>query len=127
MGHGGKRIGAGRKPGAKDRAAAAEVQSLSALARKHTPLALRTLAKVADKGLSEAAQVSAATALLDRGYGRPMQSLEHSGAGGGPIKHDMSLYSDEHLAQLAGILGAAASNARGSAGGNPPEGGETKR
>ena len=126
MAHGGKRPGAGRRPRAKDRAAAAEVASLSALARQHTPLALKTLAKVAAKGMSEAAQVSAATAILDRGYGRPMQSMEHSGPGGGAIKHDLSVYSDEHLAQLSAILGTA-TNARRGAGGDTPEGGEAKR
>jgi hypothetical protein len=59
MARGGKRIGAGRKPGAKDKAAATEVASLSVLARQHTPDALATLAKVAKDGLSEAARVSA--------------------------------------------------------------------
>ena len=108
MPKGGKRAGAGRKPGSKDRAAAGEVASLSALARKHTPAALNALVKVAKSGLSEAAQVSAASAILDRGYGRPMQSMEHTGAGGGAIKHDLSGLPDEQLEQLRTILGTAA-------------------
>jgi len=41
--------------------------------------------RICTKGLSEAAVVSAAVALLDRGYGRPVQALEHTGEGGGPI------------------------------------------
>lgn len=127
MARGGKRPGAGRKPGAKDRAAAGEVASLSALARKHTPEALRTLVNVATKGMSEAAQVTAATAILDRGYGRPMQSMEHSGPNGGPIKHDLSGLSDEQLAQLKDILGTATPLARGGAGGNQAAGGEAER
>lgn len=56
-------------------------------------------------------------------FGLIKERHEHTGAGGGPIKHDMSVYSDEHLSQLATILGTA-SNARRSPGGNPPEGGK---
>jgi hypothetical protein len=33
-----------------------------------------------------AARVSAASALLDRGWGKPVQSMEHSGHDGGPIE-----------------------------------------
>lgn len=32
-------------------------------------------------------RIKAARELLDRGYGRPVQALEHAGAGGGPIEH----------------------------------------
>jgi hypothetical protein len=39
-------------------------------------MALRVLAEIARKGGKEAARVSATTALLDRGYGRPIQSME---------------------------------------------------
>lgn len=46
---------------------------------------------------------------------------EHTGANGGPIKHDMSVYTDEHLTQLATILGTATNPRRGT-GGNPPTG-----
>lgn len=123
MAHGGKRPRAGRKPGAKDRAAKGEVANLSVQARKHTPAMLKALVKVATAGMSEAAQVSAATAILDRGYGRPMQSLEHTGAGGGPIKHDLSGLSDEQLKQLANILGSIAPAGSG-AGGDQAAGGE---
>lgn len=51
---------------------------------------------------------------------------EHTGKDGGPIRHDMSVYSDEHLAQLATILGTA-THARRGAGGDTPTGGEEKR
>lgn len=57
-------------------------------------------------------------------FGLIRERHEHTGAGGGPIKHDMSVYTDEHLAQLAGILGAA-SNARRGSGGDTPAGGKT--
>jgi|SRR5665213_1823955 len=45
------------------------------LAREHTALALETLATIAKSGKSEAAQVSAAIALLDRGWGKPTQPI----------------------------------------------------
>jgi hypothetical protein len=37
-------------------------------------------------GQSETARVAAATALLDRGYGRPPQAHDGGGKGGGPVK-----------------------------------------
>jgi len=45
------------------------------------------LGGIATKGESEAARVSAATALLDRGWGRPLQQHAHGGGpeGVGPI------------------------------------------
>jgi len=85
MARGGKREGAGRKPGSKDTAAAGEVQNLSVLARTYTVDAINALWAVATGSASDAAKVSAAVAILDRGYGRPMQMLEHTGADGGPI------------------------------------------
>ncbi len=39
-------------------------------------MALKVLAEIAKKGEKEASRVAAATALLDRGYGRPIQSIE---------------------------------------------------
>jgi Family of unknown function (DUF5681) len=41
------------------------------LARQHTELALRTLAEIAERGENESARVSAANAILDRGWGKP--------------------------------------------------------
>ena len=76
---GGKREGAGRKLGATDIATGEQRQTLTELARQHTELALGVLVKIAQKGQSEKARVSAANALLDRGYGKPRQALEHHG------------------------------------------------
>jgi hypothetical protein len=50
--------------------------TITELARKHTPLAIKQLAKIAKEGESEAAIVAAATALLDRGWGRPRQAVD---------------------------------------------------
>lgn len=83
---GGKRPGAGRKQGSKSRATAEQIGTLSELARAHTALALNVLVQIAQSGESEAARVSAANAILDRGYGKPAQALEHSGPDGGPVQ-----------------------------------------
>lgn len=77
----------GRKPGSRNkatkaeigRATGAEIGNLSDLAKRHTADAIDALVRICTKGLSEAAVVSAAVALLDRGYGRPVQALEHAG------------------------------------------------
>ena len=83
---GGRRPGAGRKPGSKDRATIEQRGTLEALAREHTDTALHVLVQVAEASESDAARVSAANAILDRGYGKPKQAMEHTGKDGGPIE-----------------------------------------
>lgn len=78
---GGKRPGAGRKPGKVN----AAKRALSDMAQAHAEDALDTLVDIAKLGESESARVSAAIAILDRAYGKPPQSLQHSGPDGGPI------------------------------------------
>ena len=52
------------------------------LARKWTVQAIETLAEIMqDIGAPKAARVAAASAILDRGYGKPPQAVEHSGDG----------------------------------------------
>lgn len=79
---GGKRPGAGRKAGK----VSAAKRAISELAKDHAQSALDTLVQIATAGESEAARVSAANAILDRAYGKPVQTNEHSGLGGGPIQ-----------------------------------------
>lgn len=86
---GGARPGAGRKPGKLGKAK----RELADMAKQHAPAALKTLADIATKGESEAARVSAATAILDRGYGRPPQAHEHTGEGGGSIRFTFEIAS----------------------------------
>jgi hypothetical protein len=70
-------------PGGKPKGLA-EVQQL---ARAHTVTAINTLAQIASAAKAPpAARVSAAQALLDRGWGKPMQPMEHGGPGGGPVR-----------------------------------------
>ena len=52
------------------------------LARQHTAKAIGTLVEIMqDEGAPKAARVAAASAILDRGYGKPPQAVEHSGDG----------------------------------------------
>jgi hypothetical protein len=68
------RPGQSGNPGGRPRVIA-EVREL---AREHTETALATLAEISEnKKLSPSARVAAATALLDRGYGKPTQPLDH--------------------------------------------------
>lgn len=74
-GRGGRRPGAGRLPGGKNK----KTIELETAARGFAGDALKALIHVALKGKIESARVAAACALLDRGYGRPKQSIQHSG------------------------------------------------
>jgi hypothetical protein len=72
-----------------------EFKWLTELCRENTEVAVKTLIDVAsDPDVSPGARVAAACALLDRGYGRPTQSVD--------IKQDISL-GDQHLAALKAI------------------------
>src|SRR5262245_526015 len=75
MPRGGYRPGAGLKKGAKivRRGVITKVKrELMAMAKDHGPAALRTLVNIAKNPKStDAARVSAAAAILDRGYGKP--------------------------------------------------------
>lgn len=76
MASGGKRPGAGRPKGALNRATIENKANIEQLARAHTDMALKALVGIATGGASESARVAAATAILDRGYGKPRQSVE---------------------------------------------------
>jgi len=55
------------------------IQHIQDLARQHTAEAIETLAEIMkDKDSPSAARVGAATALLDRGWGKPRQAIEVS-------------------------------------------------
>jgi hypothetical protein len=69
--HGGIREGAGRPVGAGNKATSELKFNLSELARQYTNDALDTLVDVMKSGQSDSARIAAATAILDRGYGRP--------------------------------------------------------
>lgn len=100
-GRGGKRPGAGRKrgrPAAPQKATTVQRNDIADAAKEYADLALRALIDVATSGESEAARVTAASALLDRGYGRPRQAIEHTGANGGPILHQVWQFGGKQVA-----------------------------
>lgn len=73
---GGKREGAGRPPGARNKATAL----IREAAQRHGEVAIKVLVDIAkDTGAPPAARVAAANGLLDRGYGKPTQPIEHDG------------------------------------------------
>lgn len=81
-GRGGKRPGAGRPKGSRSAATKEQQATISDLAKSHGQSALDALVQIATSGESEAARVSAANAILDRGFGKPVQSMEHSSPDG---------------------------------------------
>lgn len=85
MPSGGKRPGAGRPKGSRSAATKEQIANLSDLAKMHSKAALDALVHVATKGESEAARVSAATAILDRGYGKPVQATTIGNPDGSPV------------------------------------------
>ena len=80
-GRGGKREGAGRKPGVQNKV----TRELKGAAQVYTAEALEVLIKIARSGKSESARVAAAIAVLDRGHGRPKQQTELTGKDDAPL------------------------------------------
>ena len=79
-GRGGKRLGAGRPVGARNKITLvreADAKTLTDLAREKTEAALCALESIMNNVEAPAsARVSAATVLLDRAWGRPAQRVE---------------------------------------------------
>jgi hypothetical protein len=66
-------------PSGRKRSDHGVIANLAAEARKYGPMALRTIAKICAKGETESLRLAAANSLLDRGFGKPAQSLELTG------------------------------------------------
>ena len=73
----GKKTG-GRKAGTPNKATA----DIKALARKSAGVAIKELERLATKAKTEGTRVAAIKELLDRGYGRAPQAMEHTGKNG---------------------------------------------
>ena len=113
MSRGGKRQGAGRKKGSATTVRLPEVKAeikheLRELAREHTGAALEALVRICKMGDSESARVSAANALLDRGYGKPLQQIESGGPG------EFGRMSDEELDAFLAEGEPAKANGKGN-------------
>ena len=78
MAVGGKRPGAGRKPGSLNKS----TQDVKALALKYCPAAMAELGRLAVQAESEQARVSAIKELLDRGYGKSAVTVGGTGPNG---------------------------------------------
>lgn len=77
MPRGGRREGAGRKPGRRSATTIQTMQTLGELAKSLTEEAIGTLAAIMrDEGASGPARVSAANSLLERGWGKPITHVE---------------------------------------------------
>jgi len=83
---GGPRPNSGRKPGLPDIAPLADRQHIAELARQHAHTAIQTLLEICLNGESEAARVTAAVNILDRGFGKPPQQVELANKDGEPFK-----------------------------------------
>ncbi len=81
---------------------------IRSLARSHTESAIKVLGSIMNQKTAPAsARVAAAVALLDRGWGKPAQYLEHTGKAGGPIQVD-DLSTTEMARRIAFVLAQAA-------------------
>lgn len=99
MSRGGRREGAGRKPGQKNRLTADAKRSLTEIAADFTAEAISTLAAIMrDASAPAAARATAANSILDRGHGKPKQPVEH--------ELDVSKLTDDQVVALALALGA---------------------
>lgn len=98
------------------RARANVVRDPRQLAKMHTELAISTLADVCENG-GHRDRVAAATALLDRGWGKATESLEHSGPNGQAIQTaqvDLARLSSDELRMMVQLV----AKARGEVGAN---------
>jgi len=79
-------------------------QTVKALAREFTEVSIRRLAAIVNsENATQSAQVQAATALLDRGWGKPLQQLEvgEAGAFNEMSEDEVDRYISDTAARLA--------------------------
>jgi hypothetical protein len=104
--HGGQRPGAGRPAETLNRSTMAHKSQLSELTRNHTEAAVSVLVDVMLHGTSDSARISAASSILDRGYGRPVANLDVNDATGVCVRCSATeAMSDEELEKRLAELG----------------------
>lgn len=81
--HGGKRPGAGRKPGARNRATVKAKRTFAELAKDLSEEALNTAAEIMrDVEATPSARMAAVNTILDRAFGKPRQEVDHQSSDG---------------------------------------------
>lgn len=84
--YGGPRPRSGRPKGSfKSVATREEKLDLAKLARDYTKQGLKEIVRIMKEGESDGVRLRAIEMLFDRGYGKPYQSHEITGAGKGPV------------------------------------------
>ena len=77
----------GRKKGTPNKS----TQEIKAAAQKHGMAVINALVELMNTSGSDQVKISAGRELLDRGYGKPVAQVAHTGKDDGPIKiEDMS-------------------------------------
>lgn len=112
------RKGVSGNPGGRPAHRLPDGRSLTELAREHTDAAVRTLAAVLQDARSPAAaKVSAAAALLDRGWGRPPQYVALSEQRAEPMFNEFTA-----AARIAALLESARERASAQTADIDPDG-----
>jgi hypothetical protein len=84
-----------------------ELHEVIELARSYAPRAIETLASLLlDEDAAPTARIAAASAILDRGFGKAPQAVEMSGPDGGPIPHK-EISDTERAAAVLSLLATA--------------------
>jgi hypothetical protein len=96
---GGRREGAGRPEGSKNKLAKALKDKLSSLAQPHGPEIIRQLVILATTSKNDAARVMACREILDRAYGKPEQAIAEE------VGVEMSKELREFIERCEGIQG----------------------
>lgn len=77
----------GRTKGVPNKATA----DIKEIARQYTSQAIEQIVALMSNAASEQVRFAAAKELIDRGYGKSPQSMEHTGPDGGPIKTSIEI------------------------------------
>lgn len=106
MSSGGRREGAGRPKGSKNKVP----PQIRELAQEYTEEALGTHVSIMrDLEAPAAARAHSADSILAYGHGKPRQQIEHTGANGGPIETSVE---DRRAEAMAAIDAAFAEHQR---------------
>ncbi|WP_082725138.1 DUF5681 domain-containing protein [Burkholderia sp. NRF60-BP8] len=82
--------GVSGNPGGRPKRTAEELDLIAAC-KDRTPAALAVIESIMMEGENERNRLAAAQAIIDRGYGKAPEKVEHTGKGGGPIQHTFKL------------------------------------